>query len=84
MKRTPPWTPHLNPIEYCIHVWKGEIKRAHKTTTASLRLQIDTASRNITAALVDNCLNHVFKYYSKCIAMEDLIQFDPDTSSPVV
>jgi hypothetical protein len=77
MKRLPPYSPHLNPIEYCFSRWKQHIKRERKTDTETLRTQINTASKLITPEYVSNCLDRVYKYYPLCIRMEDLTQFKP-------
>lgn len=77
MKRLPPWSPHLNPIEYCFAAWKQQIKTQVKTDTVTLGRQIEEASKAITADYVGRCLDHVYKYYPSCINMEDLTQFRP-------
>jgi len=77
MKGFPSWSPHLNPIEYCFNIWKGQIKREIKTNATTLREQIAEASKAITPRYVERCLDHVYKYYTGCIQMKDLDNFEP-------
>lgn len=77
IKLLPPYSPHLNPIEYCFHIWKTEIKNTVQTESSNLRAQIDAASRCITPELVSNCLDHVYQYYVHCISKKPLEEFVP-------
>ena len=74
----PPYSPHLNVIEYCFHVWKSEVKSIDQlTATTTLQQQIDTAARLITPELVNRCMDHVFQYYTHCIEAKPLGKFIP-------
>ena len=74
----PPYSPHLNVIEYCFHVWKSEVKRIDQLTAAkTLMQQIDEASKLITHDLVNRCMDHVFQYYTHCIEGKALGKFIP-------
>jgi len=73
----PPYSPHLNPIEYCFHVWKSEIKNLDQTTAGDMSEQIERARTLITPELVSNCLTHVYQYYAHCITKKPLEEFIP-------
>ena len=78
LKFLPVYSPHLNPNEYCFHLWKSEIKLINQiTTTQNLQQQIDTAARLITPTYVARCLDHVYKYYAHCIEGKPLEEFRP-------
>jgi hypothetical protein len=74
----PVYSPHLNPIEYCFHNWKTEMKHIdqlhdHRT----LQEQLDETRACITPHLVTRILDHVYQYYTHCIARLPLAEFKP-------
>ncbi|MGH7239586.1 MAG: IS630 family transposase [Candidatus Saccharimonadales bacterium] len=77
LKVLPPYSPHLNAIEYCFHVWKSEIKSTDQTTAPNMQTQIEHGRHKITADLVNNCLNHVYQYYGHCLKKQPLEAFQP-------
>ena len=77
IKLLPPYSPHLNPIEYCFHLWKTEIKNTPQTQSSNLREQVDRAAAKITPAVVSSCLDHVYQYYVHCITAKPLQEFVP-------
>ena len=78
IKKMPPYSPHLNAIEYVFSKWKSEVKKHDQTTaTLSLTQQVDQASTVITPRLVSRCLDHVYKYYAHCLTRQPLEDFDP-------
>ena len=77
-KYLPVYSPHLNPIEYCFHLWKSEIKRNDQITIQQdLQQQIDHAAQLITPLFVSRCLDHVYQYYTHCIEGKPLETFRP-------
>lgn len=77
IKLLPPYSPHLNPIEYCFHLWKTDIKNTPQTQSSNLREQVDRAAAKITPAVVSSCLDHVYQYYVHCINKKLLEDFVP-------
>ena len=77
LKVLPPYSPHVNAIEYCFHVWKTEIKHTDQTRAPDIAAQIDKAATRITGQLVTRCLDHVFRYYAHCIDRKPLGAFEP-------
>lgn len=78
LKFLPTYSPHLNPIEYCFHNWKSEIKHINQLDdTRPLRQQIDDTRTCITDHLVNSILDHVFQLYAHCIQGKTLEEFKP-------
>ena len=78
IKRIPSYSPHLNPIEYCLKMWKDTIKKIDQTTTAfGLQRQIEDAAPLVTDRLVARCLDHVYRYYVHCRQRLPLDKFYP-------
>ena len=78
MEFLPTYSPHLNPIEYCFHNWKTEIKHVDQLhDRRRLQEQIDDTRTCITAQLVTRILDHVFQYYAHCIQEKPLEDFKP-------
>jgi len=74
----PPYSPHLNAIEYCFHLWKSEVKRTNQlTTTKPLSKQIDEAAQLITPDYVNRCMDHVMQVYMHCVEGKPLGEFTP-------
>ena len=74
----PTYSPHLNPIEYCFHNWKTEIKHVDQLQDGrTLQQQIDDTRTVITDVLVSHILVHVFQLYAWCIQMKPLEEFQP-------
>ena len=74
----PTYSPHLNPIEYCFHNWKTEIKHVDQLhDRRGLREQVDETRICITAHLVTRILDHVYQYYTHCIQGLPLEDFKP-------
>jgi len=74
----PTYSPHLNPIEYCFHNWKTEIKHIDQLTDSrTLQQQIDDTRTCITDHLVARILDHVYQYYTHCIQRKPLEEFKP-------
>ena len=74
----PTYSPHLNPIEYCFHNWKTEIKHIDQLhDRRPLREQVDDTRTVITPHLVSRILDHVFQYYAHCIQELPLEDFKP-------
>ena len=74
----PTYSPQLNPIEYCFHNWKTEIKhidQMHERRT--LQEQIDNTRTCITPHLVTRILDHVYQYCAHCIQGLPLDDFKP-------
>jgi hypothetical protein len=78
MERLPKYSPHLNPIEYCFHNWKSEIKLIDQVVDRrSLRQQVEDTRTCITSHLVARILDHVYQLYAHCIEMKPLDEFKP-------
>ena len=74
----PTYSPHLNPIEYCFHNWKTEIKHIDQLhDRRPLSQQVDESRVVITAELVTRILDHVYQYYTHCIQEKPLEEFTP-------
>ena len=74
----PTYSPHLNPIEYCFHNWKTEIKHVDQLhDRRGLREQLDDTRTCITAHLVTRILDHVYQYYTHCLQGLPLEDFKP-------
>jgi transposase len=74
----PTYSPHLNPIEYCFHNWKTEIKHVDQLNDRrSLSQQVDDTRTCITAHLVTRIVDHVYQYYAHCIQELPLEDFKP-------
>jgi hypothetical protein len=74
----PTYSPHLNPIEYCFHNWKTEIKHVDQLhDRRRLQEQIDDTRTCITAHLVTRILDQVYQYYTHCIQGKPLEEFTP-------
>jgi len=72
----PPYSPHLNVIEYCFHVWKSEVKRTNQlATTKPLSKQIEEAALLITPDYVNRCMDHVMQVYMHCVEGKPLGEF---------
>lgn len=55
LKLLPAYSPHLNAIEYCFHIWKAEVKKTDQTASAAppLSTQIEKAAVSITDRVVE-------------------------------
>lgn len=74
----PTYSPHLNPIEYCFHNWKTEIKHIDQLhDRRPLKQQVDETRTVITPHLVSRILDHVYQYYTLCIQELPLEDFKP-------
>jgi hypothetical protein len=79
IKTLPTYSPHLNPIEYCFHMWKDEILHRYNqiTTDTPLMQQIDECREVVTDLFVARTLDHVYQYYLLCIEGKPLEDFVP-------
>ena len=78
IERLPVYSPHLNPIEYCFHNWKTELKHIDQVhDTRNLQEQVDETRIHITAELVSNITTHVYKLYAHCMEDLPLEEFKP-------
>ena len=78
LQRLPTYSPHLNPIEYCFHNWKTEIRHINQLTDRrSLIQQVDDTRTCIDAHLVTRILDHVYQLYMHCIEKKPLEEFKP-------
>ena len=74
----PTYSPHLNPIEYCFHNWKTEIKHVDQLhDRRRLQEQVDDTRTCITPHLVTRILDHVYQYYTHCTQGKPLEEFKP-------
>ena len=78
IERLPVYSPHLNPIEYCFHNWKTELKHIDQIKdTRTLQTQIEDTRVHITAELVANITTHVYRLYAHCMEDRPLEEFQP-------
>ena len=78
LKFLPVYSPHLNPIEYCFHNWKNEIKHIDQLKDKrSLHQQVEDTRLCVTDKLVKAIINHVYQLYSWCIQDKPLEEFEP-------
>ena len=78
IERLPVYSPHLNPIEYCFHNWKNEIKHVDQLVDKrTLQQQVVDSRTVITDHLVTRILEHVYQLYSHCIQSIPLEEFKP-------
>ena len=78
IERLPTYSPHLNPIEYCFHNWKNEIKHVDQLhDRRTLQQQVDECRTVITDHLVTRILEHVYQLYAHCILEKPLEEFKP-------
>ena len=78
IKFLPKYSPHLNPIEYCFHNWKTEIKHIDQLKDGrTLLQQIDDTRIVITSELVGRIMDHVYQYYALCSQCKPLEEFVP-------
>ena len=76
IERLPVYSPHLNPIEYCFHNWKNEIKHVDQLhDRRTLQQQIEDTRTVVTDHLVTRILEHVYQLYSHCIQGLPLEEF---------
>ncbi len=62
IKTLPPYTPHLNAIEYVFTVWKTALQPTNQlTATDTLEQQIQKTSELVTARLVSRCVDRVWR-----------------------
>jgi transposase len=74
----PPYSPHLNAIEYVFSRWKSRIRKIDQSAVnLSLSQQLEQEKVCITDAYVNNCMNHVTRYLLFCQRREPLEDFDP-------
>ena len=74
----PTYSPHLNPIEYCFHNWKTEIKHIDQVKDQrTLQQQVDDTRTCITAHLVDRITDHVYQLHIHCQEGLPLEDFKP-------
>ena len=78
IERLPEYSPHLNPIEYCFHNWKTQIKHIDQLhDRRTLQEQVDDARTAVTDHLVSRILEHVYQLYAHCIQELPLEEFKP-------
>jgi len=70
------YSPHHNPIEYCFHNWKNEIKHVDQLHD-KLQQQVEDTRTVVTDQLVTNILEHVYQLYTHCIQELPLEDFKP-------
>jgi transposase len=77
VERLPVCPPHLNPIEYCFHNWKTEIKHVDQLhDRRPLLRQVEDTRTVVTDHLVGRILDHVYQLYAHCIQelpLEDVV-----------
>ena len=78
LRKLPPYSPHLNAIEHCFHLWKNQIKTTYQTHThVPLMQQIEQAASLITPQYVSDCTNHIYQFYTLCLEKKPLEEFKP-------
>ena len=78
IERLPVYSPHLNPIEYCFHNWKTEMKDITQISDRrTLTQQIEDTRACVTPQLVKNILTHVYQLYAQCMDRKPLEVFKP-------
>ena len=78
IEQLPPYTPHINAIEYRFSRWKADIRKEEHTRTSNLRQQIEAQRVRITDGYVARCTDHVYRYYQHCIEKRPLVTPLPD------
>ena len=78
IEQLPPYSPHINAIEYCFSRWKADIRKEEHTRTSNLRQQIEAQRVRITDEYVARCTDHLYRYYQHCIEKRPLVTPLPD------
>ena len=71
-KFLPPYSPQLNPIEFCFSKWKAYIKRNEKSDKTQLIALMEEAAQTITAEDEQGWYREVARYHDDCAASKEL------------
>ena len=73
VKRLPPYSPFLNPIEEVFSLWKHGVQRRQAHEAATLQTAMDQAMDDITTDKIINYHNHAQSFWNPCIDKQDII-----------
>ena len=73
MKRLPPYSPFLNPIEECFSLWKQGVRKRQTDNNAALQIAMIEALGDLTPQHIMSYYKHAVSFYNDCREMKDIM-----------
>ena len=73
VKRLPPYSPFLNPIEEVFSLWKQGVRARQTDDNCSLSIAMIEAEKDITHEKIYQFYKHAVAFYNDCLAKKDIL-----------